>query len=135
MPKINILRLCCDSLFHRLEQVNILRRDGLAKVLGTIASVGGATIITLYKGFPLLHTTLTLTEQPEEDMFLSPNKMQSRTLGCIFLLGHCLSWAGWLVLQVGSVKYRSYKTVSRILLYVCFFWLGGGHVYYWTFCT
>ena len=31
------------------------RRDGLAKVLGTNASVGGATLITLYKGPPLLH--------------------------------------------------------------------------------
>ncbi|MBA0690036.1 hypothetical protein Goari_007734, partial [Gossypium aridum] len=66
----------------RLEQINIARKDGLAKVLGTVVSVGGATVITLYKGPILLHQA---------------NNMQNWTLGCIYLLGHCLSWAGWLV--------------------------------------
>ncbi|KAJ8430613.1 hypothetical protein Cgig2_021575 [Carnegiea gigantea] len=105
----------------RLEQVNILRRDGLAKVLGTIASVGGATIITLYKGFPLLHSTLTNTEQSEEDMFLPANKMQSRTLGCVFLLGHCLSWAGWLVFQASALK--RYPAKLSLTSFTCFFGL------------
>ncbi|MBA0564208.1 hypothetical protein Golob_009163, partial [Gossypium lobatum] len=68
----------------RLEKINIARKDGLAKVLGTIVSVGGATVITLYKGPILLHQS---------------NNMQNWTLGCIYLLGHCLSWAGWLVFQ------------------------------------
>ncbi|KAI3463743.1 hypothetical protein Pfo_020406 [Paulownia fortunei] len=72
----------------RLEQVNVTRIDGLAKVLGTLASVGGATIITLYKGPPILHQA----SEPEgsnalaETMVFSSNKVQSRTWGCIFLL-------------------------------------------------
>ncbi|KAK3011632.1 hypothetical protein RJ639_011695 [Escallonia herrerae] len=85
------------SLSLRLEQVQITRRDGLAKVLGTIASVGGATIMTTYKGPPLVHPDQQSigSSKMNDDML----KMQNWTLGCIYLLGHCLSWAGWMVFQ------------------------------------
>ncbi|KAK4381217.1 WAT1-related protein [Sesamum angolense] len=89
-----------------LEQVNIVRRDGQAKILGTLASVGGATIITLYKGPPILHQASTL-EGPNsygESAIISSTKVQNWTWGCIFLIGHCLSWAGWMVLQAPIVK-------------------------------
>ncbi|RWR93926.1 WAT1-related protein [Cinnamomum micranthum f. kanehirae] len=93
-------------LFHfnvhvRLEQVNIMRKDGLAKVLGTIASIGGATIITLYKGLPLFHhqSQQLLGDAVEgSTMFFSP-KMGNWTLGCLYLLGNCFAWSGWIVLQ------------------------------------
>ena len=81
----------------RIEKVNILRRDGLAKILGTIASVGGATIITLYKGPPLLHNQQS--QQPLQFHSLA-NKTQNYTWGCIYILGHFLSWAGWMVFEV-----------------------------------
>ncbi|KAL0397324.1 UNVERIFIED_CONTAM: WAT1-related protein [Sesamum calycinum] len=89
-----------------LEQVNIVRRDGLAKILGTLASVGGATIITLYKGPPILHqaSTLEVPNSYGETAIISSTKVQNWTWGCIFLIGHCLSWAGWMVLQAPIVK-------------------------------
>ncbi|CAO2211826.1 unnamed protein product [Urochloa humidicola] len=34
----------------RIEKVRLDRRDGVAKVLGTLACVAGASVITLYKG-------------------------------------------------------------------------------------
>ncbi|KAL8038487.1 hypothetical protein ABFX02_11G110600 [Erythranthe guttata] len=40
----------------------------------------------------------------EESVLLSSDNFQNWTLGCIFLLGHCLSWAGWMVLQAPIVK-------------------------------
>ncbi|KAG4118034.1 hypothetical protein ERO13_D12G268000v2 [Gossypium hirsutum] len=90
----------------RLEQINIARKDGLAKVLGTIVSVGGATVITLYKGPILLHQS---------------NNMQNWTLGCIYLLGHCLSWAGWLVFQAPVLK--KYPAKLTLTSFTCFFGL------------
>ncbi|KAL3512209.1 hypothetical protein ACH5RR_024926 [Cinchona calisaya] len=105
-----------------LEQVNIARRDGLAKILGTIASVGGATIITLYKGPPLLHQRLQSNNMLEEDMFFSSTKRQQNwTWGCICLLGHCLSWAGWMVLQAPVVK--KYPAKLSLTSFTCFFGL------------
>ncbi|GMP95422.1 hypothetical protein CsSME_00044479 [Camellia sinensis var. sinensis] len=67
-----------------LEQVNIRSKVGLAKIIGTVASVGGATLITLGVG----------------DMNLSSMESQNWTWGCIYLIGHCLSWAAWMVFQV-----------------------------------
>ncbi|CAL5337192.1 unnamed protein product [Camellia sinensis] len=87
----------------RLEQVNIRSKVGLAKIIGTVASVGGATLITLYKGPPLLHQLLGNSipggERGVGDMNLSSMESQNWTWGCIYLIGHCLSWAAWMVFQ------------------------------------
>ena len=48
----------------RIKKVKIMRMDGLAKILGTNASIGGATIITLCKGPPPLHNQQS--QQPLE---------------------------------------------------------------------
>ncbi|KAK2975557.1 hypothetical protein RJ640_011570 [Escallonia rubra] len=104
---------------HGLEQVQITRRDGLAKVLGTIASVGGATIMTIYKGPPLVHPD----QQPIGSSKMNDGmlKMQNWTLGCIYLLGHCLSWAGWMVFQAPVVK--NYPAKLSLTSFTCFFGL------------
>lgn len=108
-----------SSLYFRLEQVNIARRDGLAKVVGTIASIAGATVITLYKGPPLLQQTHEQT--PAANAFeeeLSSKKLQNWTWGCVYLLGHCFSWAAWMVLQVYDnyiiLESQSYAFISQI---------------------
>ncbi|KAJ4713468.1 WAT1-related protein [Melia azedarach] len=107
----------------RLEQVNLGRRDGLAKVLGTVASVGGASIITLYKGPPLLHLTNQITPENtlEHQDHTSSNKIQNWTWGCIFLFGHCISWAGWMVLQAPVLK--KYPAKLTLTSFTCFFGL------------
>ncbi|XP_018622464.1 WAT1-related protein At3g18200 isoform X3 [Nicotiana tomentosiformis] len=101
----------------RLERVHFMRRDGMAKILGTIASVGGATIITLYKGPPLLRGS----NSSAEDMAASHEKMLNWTWGCVYLLGHCLSWAGWMVLQAPIVK--QYPAKLSLTSFTCFFGL------------
>ncbi|KAJ0939980.1 putative EamA domain-containing protein [Helianthus annuus] len=104
----------------RLEKVDIARRDGLAKVIGTLASVGGAMVITLYKGSPLLHKDAPIVNN--EDITLAgPTKMLNWTWGCIFLLGHCLSWAGWMVFQAPIVK--KYPAKLSLTCFTCFFGL------------
>nr|GMD35649.1 WAT1-related protein At3g18200 [Ipomoea batatas] len=101
----------------RLEQVSFLRRDGLAKILGTIASVGGATIISLYKGPPLVGGSVSA----EETGAAESEKMLNWTWGCIYLLGHCLSWAGWMVLQAPVLK--KYPAKLSLTSFTCFFGL------------
>ncbi|KAF5734014.1 hypothetical protein HS088_TW16G00455 [Tripterygium wilfordii] len=100
-----------------IEKVSIGSRDGMAKVIGTIASVGGATVITLYKGPPLLHQS----QQGEVEEGLSLDKMQNWTWGCIYLIGHCLSWAGWMVFQAPVV--RKYPAKLTLTSFTCFFGL------------
>ncbi|XP_023005131.1 WAT1-related protein At3g18200 [Cucurbita maxima] len=104
----------------RLEKINFRRRDGLAKLLGTIGSVGGATVITLYRGPPLFHNLLTrgssILGMDEPTL-----KVQNWRWGCIYLLGHCLSWAGWMVFQASVLK--KYPAKLTITSYTCFFGL------------
>ncbi|KAF8399061.1 hypothetical protein HHK36_014927 [Tetracentron sinense] len=103
-----------------IEKVNISRKDGLAKGVGTIASVGGATIITIYKGPPLLHHLHhPLGSSVEKDMLFSSKSTQNWTMGCIYLLGHCLSWAGWMVLQAPVL--RKYPAKLTLTSFTCFF--------------
>ncbi|XP_024990672.1 WAT1-related protein At3g18200 [Cynara cardunculus var. scolymus] len=107
----------------RLEKVNIARRHGLAKVIGTLASVGGATVTTLYKGPPLFHQHASIVNDSllYEDMLSGSPKMLNWTWGCIYLLAHCLSWAGWMVFQAPVV--RNYPAKLSLTSFTCFFGL------------
>ncbi|KAL5212277.1 hypothetical protein ABZP36_023124 [Zizania latifolia] len=85
----------------RLEDVNINKRHGMAKVIGTVVSIGGATVITLYKGIPLLNF------KPGHMLgasIVSQNLVLNWTVGCLFLLGNCFAWSGWMVLQAPVLK-------------------------------
>ncbi|KAF7834598.1 WAT1-related protein [Senna tora] len=105
-----------------LEELNIARRDGMAKVLGTIACVGGATIITLYKGPPLLHLQMHQTQgDTSEEADHSSRNMQNWTWGCIYLLGNCLCWAAFMVFQAPLLK--KYPAKLTFTSFACFFGL------------
>ncbi|KAG1330583.1 WAT1-related protein [Cocos nucifera] len=101
----------------RLEHLNIKRRYGLAKVVGTVVSIGGATIITLYKGPPLLHhpAHIKLGDISAVDPTLN------WTLGCVYILGNCIAWSGWMVLQVPVLK--KYPARLSLTTFTCFFGL------------
>ncbi|KAG2580762.1 protein WALLS ARE THIN 1-like [Panicum virgatum] len=102
----------------RIEKVRLDRRDGVAKVAGTLACVAGASVITLYKG-------PTIFGGPEaalgllDDKAAAPNDVKNWTLGCVYLIGHCLSWSGWLVLQAPVLK--KYPARLSVTSYTCFF--------------
>ncbi|KAK4771558.1 hypothetical protein SAY87_032090 [Trapa incisa] len=107
----------------RIERVRLDRKDGIAKVAGTILCVTGASVITLYKGptiyspTPPLHRTMSLPVVAG----LGDAKGKNWTLGCLFLIGHCLSWSGWLVLQAPVLK--RYPARLSVTSYTCFFGL------------
>jgi drug/metabolite transporter (DMT)-like permease len=119
------------AVLLRIEQVRLNRKDGIAKVAGTIFCVIGATVITLYKGptiyspTPSNHlTSNTTTITPMIDfgtMSLGDAKGKNWTLGCLYLIGHCLSWSGWLVFQAPVLK--KYPARLSVTSYTCFFGL------------
>ncbi|KAG6648559.1 hypothetical protein CIPAW_07G155100 [Carya illinoinensis] len=106
----------------RIEKVRLDRKDGIAKVLGTIFCVTGATVITLYKGPTIYSPTQTLhSTTPAFVSQLGDATAKNWTLGCIYLIGHCLSWSGWLVLQAPVLK--KYPARLSVTSYTCFFGL------------
>ncbi|CAN6682754.1 unnamed protein product [Malus baccata var. baccata] len=124
----------------RIEHVRLNRKDGIAKVLGTVFCVAGASVITLYKG-PTIYsptpplqmmrlmssTTTSAISSTSSSAIVSSlsslgdAKGKSWTLGCIYLIGHCLSWSGWLVLQAPVLK--KYPARLSVTSYTCFFGL------------
>nr|CAD1822755.1 unnamed protein product [Ananas comosus var. bracteatus] len=86
----------------------------------TVVSIGGATVITLYKGLPvLLHT------EPHGKLgalfVASSNPILNWTLGCVYILGNCVAWSGWMVLQVPVLK--KYPARLSVLTLTCTFGL------------
>ncbi|RZR75343.1 hypothetical protein BHM03_00055212 [Ensete ventricosum] len=52
-------------------------------------------------------------------LWLGDAKGKNWTLGCLFLIGHCLSWSGWLVLQAPVLK--KYPARLSVTSCTCFF--------------
>ncbi|KAK4753451.1 hypothetical protein SAY87_022249 [Trapa incisa] len=107
----------------RIEQVRLNRKDGIAKVAGTILCVAGASVITLYKG-PTIYSPATPLHRSIDLPILGglgDANGKNWTLGCIYLIGHCLSWSGWLVLQAPVLK--KYPARLSVTSYTCFFGL------------
>ncbi|XP_031119758.1 protein WALLS ARE THIN 1-like [Ipomoea triloba] len=110
----------------RIEVVRLNRKDGISKVMGTLLCVCGASVITLYKGPTIYSPTPSLQIVPPAAMLNASARLgdeegsgKSWTLGCIFLIGHCLSWASWLVLQAPVLK--KYPARLSVTSYQCFF--------------
>lgn len=111
--------------FYRIEQVRLDRKDGIGKMVGTLLCVAGASVITLYKGpiiyspAPPLQTTTSAASSAPMLLNLGDANGKNWTLGCIYLIGHCLSWSGWLVLQKPVLK--NYPARLSFTSYQCFF--------------
>jgi drug/metabolite transporter (DMT)-like permease len=110
-----------------IERVRLRRRDGLAKAAGTVLCVAGATVITLFKGpavfgpAPSVAAAVPVPMPAPGGGSSSNNNNKSWALGCVYLMGHCLSWSGWLVLQAPVLK--RYPARLSVTSYTCFFGL------------
>ncbi|KAL4282734.1 hypothetical protein GQ457_16G013460 [Hibiscus cannabinus] len=104
-----------------IEKVRLNRRDGVSKVIGTALCVAGASVITLYRGPTIYSPTPPLNRPTPMSVSLGDAKGKNWTLGCLFLIGHCLSWSGWLVLQAPVLK--KYPARLSVTSYTCFFGL------------
>ncbi|XP_054801155.1 WAT1-related protein At3g30340-like [Prosopis cineraria] len=85
-----------------LETVNIKGNRGRAKILGTVVCIGGALLLTLYKGKPLFSYS-----QSDADRHMvsavklaSPPRNTGRwTTGVIALVVGTVLWSSWFLLQ------------------------------------
>ncbi|KAG8661354.1 WAT1-related protein At3g30340 [Manihot esculenta] len=93
------------ALPFRMESVDIKSNSGRAKIVGTVVCVGGAMVLTLYKGMPLFdrpqsQTTVSIPQAMEHSIKLSYSKKAERwTIGCVALIVGTLLWSSWFLLQ------------------------------------
>ncbi|GAV84456.1 EamA domain-containing protein [Cephalotus follicularis] len=100
-----------------LEKLKLKTRASKAKVLGTIFGIGGAMLLTFYKGLEInmWSTHVDLLN------FVKPHKghvavHSNRGLGAIFSVGSCIAYALWLILQAKmSAKYPCPYSSSALM--------------------
>nr|ADQ43203.1 unknown [Schrenkiella parvula] len=101
-----------------IEKVELKRTDGIAKVVGTFVSVAGSLAITLYRGPSIYQPSLRLIDQPI-NAGEAGEQNKNWTLGCLCLMGHCLCWSSWIVLQ--SPLLKKYPARFSFVSYCCLF--------------
>lgn len=71
--------------------------------MGTLMGIGGAMLLTFYKGAEIniwsTHANLLHHSQPDRNGHLATDS-SNRLLGCILAVGSCMSYAFWLIIQV-----------------------------------
>jgi len=99
----------------RLERVNIRSLGGQAKVIGTVISVSGAMIMTLYKG-PVIKV---LSSGVEGHLMASNSKPKNLVLGSILVFGSIVTWSASIVFQAPFLK--KYPAQLSLTAFACFF--------------
>ncbi|KAL6606473.1 hypothetical protein ACP70R_042126 [Stipagrostis hirtigluma subsp. patula] len=82
----------------RSEALNLKSRTGVAKLAGTLVSVGGAMVLTLYRGAALTHAAPphgVSSHRPPANA-AGHGKW---TLGTVAILGNCVCLSCWFLLQ------------------------------------
>ncbi|KAK7324227.1 hypothetical protein VNO77_27756 [Canavalia gladiata] len=98
-----------------IEKVNMQSKSGKAKVLGTCVCIGGALLLILYKGMPLInpqshHVADKVTTTPPSA------KLEKWIIGSILLTAGCLLWSSWFIIQEKiSKKYPCQSSSTAIL--------------------
>ncbi|URD99301.1 EamA-like transporter family [Musa troglodytarum] len=103
----------------RMEKVDLKKVIYQAKVAGTLVTVAGAMLMTLYKG-PLVEMVWTKHVHPHASN--SPVAIESSSrdwlLGSIFVILATLAWASLFVLQ--AVTLRKYSAQLSLTTWICF---------------
>lgn len=82
-----------------MEKVDWRTSRTLAKAMGTIVSIGGAFILTYYRGPPVLMTHSPLNASPQRFMQLS-----NWVIGGSLLAVDCVMASAWIIIQVKFLK-------------------------------
>ncbi|CAN4094928.1 unnamed protein product [Withania somnifera] len=88
------------ALLFGLETFNIKDRSGRAKVIGTLICLGGAFLLTFYKGIPLIHFShIQDLSQTLQEPISSTKRNEQWIYGSMILFAGTLLWSSWFLLQ------------------------------------
>ncbi|KAM5574687.1 WAT1-related protein [Rosa sericea] len=111
------------AVIFRLERLNLRSTGGKAKVLGTLMGVGGAMLLTFYKGVEIniwsTHVDLLhKSHQPSRHLAAHNSKTDfaDRILSCLLALGSSLGYALWLIIQAKmGERYPCYYSSTALM--------------------
>ncbi|XP_059646998.1 WAT1-related protein At2g37460-like [Cornus florida] len=120
LPAITFLMAC----IFRLEKVKFNSIRSQAKIVGTVATVAGAMIMTLVKG-PLLELFWT-RERSNHELRNGGINLQHSIKGSLMITVGCFSWAFFMVLQ--AITLKTYPAELSLTAWICFFGTAEGAI-------
>ncbi|KAF3435000.1 hypothetical protein FNV43_RR22087 [Rhamnella rubrinervis] len=110
------------AVSFRLEKANLGSITGQAKVMGALMGIGGAMLMTFYKGVELniwsTHVNLLHTHKYNAVSASTSLHAQAahRLLGCLLAVGSCLCYALWLIIQTKmSERYPCHYSSTALM--------------------
>ncbi|XP_049395341.1 WAT1-related protein At4g08300-like [Solanum stenotomum] len=88
------------AIILRLEIVNVGDPRGIAKIIGTLVSLAGVMIMTLYKGAILKNLWHPIIYIHQGNNVVKENWVK----GSILTVASCITWAIWYIMQAYTLK-------------------------------
>ncbi|VFQ90468.1 unnamed protein product [Cuscuta campestris] len=104
------------AVIFRLEKVNLKKVSSMAKLIGTAITVGGAMVMTLYKG-PAIHLVPHSASGGHHAEAAGIVGVQNWVTGTICLLCCIVGWAGFFIVQ--SMTLNEYPAELSLAAWVC----------------
>ncbi|KAI4318483.1 hypothetical protein MLD38_032181 [Melastoma candidum] len=96
------------AVFFGLEKLRIKRADGIAKVVGTLMGIGGAMVLTFYKGLEIhiwpTHDQTVHSERDGSRRGSSQAQPGNPLVGSMLAVGACVSYAMYMIIQAKLTK-------------------------------
>ncbi|XP_068662323.1 WAT1-related protein At5g07050-like [Aristolochia californica] len=107
------------AVLCRMEKVNIKKVRCQAKVVGTLVTVAGAMLMTLYKG-PIVEMIWSSHIHPRKSYTMDTTGTTDKDWlkGCMLLILATLAWASFFILQ--AITLRRYSAQLSLTSLVCF---------------
>ncbi|CAK7335464.1 unnamed protein product [Dovyalis caffra] len=86
-------------MITRMERMELASPKGKAKVIGTLMGIGGAMLLTFYKGVEVNIWSTNVNLLQHGQSHLASSHDHRRGLGFFMALCNCLSYASWLIIQ------------------------------------
>ncbi|XP_057979470.1 WAT1-related protein At2g39510 [Malania oleifera] len=102
----------------RLEKVNLRKLHSQAKVVGTIATVGGAMFMTLMRG-PVLDLPWTSSSHHHQSSSANStvHDQQNPIKGALMISTGCICWACFFILQ--AITLKAYPAQLSLSAWIC----------------
>ncbi|CAM0944020.1 unnamed protein product [Alopecurus aequalis] len=102
----------------RMEPLKVKSAAGATKIAGTLLSLAGLLLLSLYKGVPLTHQTTATALSPAAHHD-DGHGDRSWMLGTLALLVNCLCFSFWLLLQTRlTKKYPAIYSSTALMFFI-----------------
>ncbi|RCV14779.1 hypothetical protein SETIT_3G005500v2 [Setaria italica] len=106
------------ALIFRYERLAIRTFSGQAKLAGTLLGVGGAMLLTFYKGADVTpwHSSVNLVAHQHRQQLEVVAEATNRVMGSLLCISSCFFYAIWLILQAKLSKEYPFHYSSTALM-------------------